>query len=254
MKIQQIRNATVLITFAGKKILVDPMLSNKGTLPPFAPSLLGNDVANPLVELPISIDEIIADLDAVFISHLHLDHFDDKAKEVLSKTVKVFVQDATDKSVLAQAGFTNVEVLADTTHFGEITLHRTQAQHGRGEVLKIAGDVCGCVLQHPQEKTLYIIADSVWYQGVQQELDKYQPEVVIINGGDNQFVGSGQVIMGKEDVKRVYDYAPQAQIVVSHMEGVNHNTLTRKELNAFLNEHQLTHRVAVPNDGDTLEY
>jgi len=33
MKIQQIRNDTILIAYTGKKILVDPMLSGKGTLP-----------------------------------------------------------------------------------------------------------------------------------------------------------------------------------------------------------------------------
>ena len=35
MKIQQIRNATIIIEYAGKRILVDPMLGEKGSFTPF---------------------------------------------------------------------------------------------------------------------------------------------------------------------------------------------------------------------------
>jgi len=34
MRIQQIRNATIVVEYAGKKMLVDPMLSKKGALAP----------------------------------------------------------------------------------------------------------------------------------------------------------------------------------------------------------------------------
>ena len=39
MFITQIRNATLLIRYAGKKLLIDPIFADKGTYPPF-PSLL----------------------------------------------------------------------------------------------------------------------------------------------------------------------------------------------------------------------
>ncbi|MGL5379199.1 hypothetical protein [Clostridium sp.] len=35
MKIKQIRNATVIVTYARKKFLIDPMLAEKGAYPPF---------------------------------------------------------------------------------------------------------------------------------------------------------------------------------------------------------------------------
>ena len=35
MKFHQIRNATAIIHYAGKKILIDPMLSAKGSFPGF---------------------------------------------------------------------------------------------------------------------------------------------------------------------------------------------------------------------------
>ncbi|MGK9118305.1 MBL fold metallo-hydrolase [Olivibacter jilunii] len=254
MKITQIRNATLIVEYAGKKILVDPMLSPKGILPPFPNPLSGDNRSNPLRELPFPANEIVEDINAVFLSHLHIDHWDDAAKEVLPKGIKIFVQDETDKKEIESSGFTNVEVLTEDTEFEGIKLSRTKAQHGRGEVLKIAGNVCGMVLKHYSEKTLYIIADSVWYEGVEEALEKHRPEVITINAGDNQFVGSGQLIMGKDDVKKIYDAVPDARLFVTHIEGVNHNTLSREELKAFLNGHNMNDRVVVPVDGESVVY
>jgi len=47
MKIQLIRNATMKLTYAGKTILTDPMLSAKNAYDPFA-----GVARNPTVELP----------------------------------------------------------------------------------------------------------------------------------------------------------------------------------------------------------
>jgi len=35
MKLKQIRNATIIITYANKRFLIDPLLAAKGTYPPF---------------------------------------------------------------------------------------------------------------------------------------------------------------------------------------------------------------------------
>ena len=254
MKIQQIRNATLIVEYAGKKILIDPMLSSKGTLPAFIPAKNWTFKKNPLNDLPFPKEEIIKDVDFVFVSHLHPDHWDKEAVRILPIGIKIFVQDYTDKLKIEKSGFSNVEVLGEHSLFGEIRLSRTKAQHGKGYILKIAGCVCGLVLQHPTEKTLYIAADTVWYEGVQEALDKHQPEIIVLNGGDNQFAFGGQVIMNKNDINEVHKAIPNATIVVSHMEGVNHNTLTRKELKEFLSEKRITDKVNVPEDGQSYTF
>ena len=73
------------------------MLAGKGTYPPFGPAAgypdaPRQDQNNPLASLPTSIDNIISNIDAVIVTHLHLDHWDDAAKEALPKEVKIFVQ------------------------------------------------------------------------------------------------------------------------------------------------------------------
>ena len=205
MKIQQIRNATIIVEYAGKKILVDPMLSDKGALPTTPiPAKTWSFKRNPLHDLPISKTEILKDLDFVFLSHLHFDHWDNAAKDALPKGIKIFVQDEADKSKIEKSGFTNVEILTENSSFGDIKLSRTKAQHGKGFMLKLAGFVCGLILKHSDEKTLYIVADTVLYEGVQEALDKHKPEVLVVNGGDNQFFFGGQLIMNKKDIYEVH--------------------------------------------------
>ncbi len=252
MNIQQIRNATLVVEYAGKKFLIDPFLAEKGTYPPF-PNSIRQDQNNPLVSLPTSIDNII-NVDAVIVTHLHLDHFDDAAKEVLPKEIKMFVQNEEDATEVRNAGFQNVEVLQEDTVFEDIHLIKTKGEHGRGEILKIAGKVCGVVFKHPNEKTLYVAGDTVWYEAIQEVIDTHKPEIIVVNGGDNQFLELGSLVMGKEDIYEVYKAAPNAKIIASHMEAVNHWTLSREELKSFINEKGITSHVLVPDDGESYSF
>ena len=145
MNIQHIRNATLVVEYAGKNFLIDPMLSDKGTYPPF-PNSARQDQKNPLVELPVSIEDIIKDVDAVIVTHLHYDHWDEAAAEVLPKDIKLFSQNDEDAEEIGKAGFTNIEVLTENTVFEGIQLIKTAGEHGRGEILKMAGLVCSVIL------------------------------------------------------------------------------------------------------------
>lgn len=223
-------------------------MANKGAYPPY-PNSLRQDQYNPLVQLPTTIDNLL-DVDAVIVTHLHLDHFDEVAKEVLPKDLKMFVQNEDDANEVKKAGFFNVEVLQEDTVFEGIQLIKTNGEHGRGEILKLTGQVCGVVFNHPNEETLYIAGDTVWYEGVQEVLEKNQPEIIVVNGGDNQFLEGGSLIMGRDDIYEVHKAAPNAKIIVSHMEAINHWTLSRKELRSFINERGFATHVFVPEDGE----
>ncbi|MMZ43449.1 metal-dependent hydrolase [compost metagenome] len=256
MHIQQIRNATIIVQYAGKKFLIDPMLAEKGAYPPFGagdgfPVALRQDQYNPLVNLPISLDEIIQDIDAVILTHLHLDHFDEAAKKVLPKETKMFVQNEEDAQEVQYAGFSNVEVLQADTIFAGIQLIKTKGEHGRGEILKITGHVCGVVFNHSTEKKLYVAGDTVWYDAVREVIDIHKPEVIVVNGGGNQFLEGGSIIMGKEDIYEVYIAAPKAKIISVHMEAVNHWALSRNELKSYLIEKRISSSVLVPDDGES---
>lgn len=253
MKIQLIRNATMVINYAGKKFLVDPFLSEKGVYPPFLNSAR-QDQNNPLVSLPVLINEIIQDLDAVIVTHLHLDHWDDAAKEALPKDIKLFTQNEEDAKEVQSAGFQNVEVLQEDTIFEGIQLSKTKGEHGRGEILNLTGLVCGVVFKHQDEKTLYVAGDTVWYEGVQEAIDSHHPEIIVVNAGDNQFLEGGSLVMGKEDVFAVHQAAPEAAIISVHMEAVNHWALSKEELRKSADEKGLSSKIYVPADGESYTF
>lgn len=253
MKITHIRNATLLVEYGGKTFLIDPMLAEKGTYPPF-PNSIRQDQNNPLVSLPLSVEEIISGVDAVIVTHLHLDHFDDAAKQALPKGIKMFVQNEEDAAVVKEAGFKNVEVLTKNTVFEGIQLTKTKGEHGRGEILKRTGLVCGVVFKQESEKTLYVAGDTVWYSAVEEEINTHQPDIIVVNGGDNQFLEGGSLVMGKEDIYEVHKAAPHATILSVHMEAVNHWALSREELKSFINEKDMASRVFVPDDGEVYTF
>ncbi|RPJ99084.1 MBL fold metallo-hydrolase [Priestia endophytica] len=254
MNIKQIRNATIIVEYANKKFLIDPMLAEKGTYPPF-PGSVKQDQNNPVVSLPISVDDIISGVDAVILTHLHLDHFDEAAQRLLPKDIKMFVQNEEEAKEVQNAGFQNVEVLTKNTVFEGIQLVKTRGEHGRGEeLLKLMGEVCGVVFKHPSEKTLYVAGDTVWYEGVQEELDTHEPDIIIVNGGDNQFIEYGSLIMGKEDIYEVHKTAPNSKIISVHMEAVNHWTLSREELKNFSREKGFLNSILIPEDGESYTF
>jgi L-ascorbate metabolism protein UlaG (beta-lactamase superfamily) len=80
MRLQLIRNATLRLTYAERLVLIDPYLAVKYSWEP----LVGKS-RNPLVDLSCPPHEVIADVELVIISHLHHDHFDLVAQELLPR-------------------------------------------------------------------------------------------------------------------------------------------------------------------------
>jgi L-ascorbate metabolism protein UlaG (beta-lactamase superfamily) len=255
MHVQQIRNATLVIDFAGKRFLVDPLLAGQGAYPGF-PGTANSHLANPLVGLPVSIDELL-DVDAVVVTHLHADHWDDAARRLVPRGLPLFAQNEADAAALRTDGFADVRLI-DGAVFEGITLRRTGGQHGSDQVMAVIGErmgeVSGVVFSHPIEPTLYVAGDTVWNRHVEDSLAAWQPDVVVLNCGDAQVPGLGAIIMDQHDLARVAQAAPQATIIASHLEAVNHCVLTRAALRAFLDTAGLRGRVLVPEDGEVCAF
>ncbi|NDI36063.1 MBL fold metallo-hydrolase [Chengkuizengella sediminis] len=252
MNIRQIRNATMVLNYAGKKFLIDPFLAKKGTYPPY-PNTPNQDKRNPTVGLPVPVEEIIK-VDAVIVTHLHPDHFDSAAIEILPKDIIIFAQSEIEAETIKKEGFQNVDSLTNISIFGEISLSKTDGKHGIGQIGEIMGEVSGVVFKHIDEKTLYIAGDTIWCSDVQDAINTYNPDVIIVNGGGAQFLQGDPIIMTKEDIHQTYMEAQQSTIIVSHMEAINHALLTRKELKRFIEGKGLSNNILVPDDGEIISF
>ena len=258
MKFQQIRGATVVVTYGGKTFLVDPFFAKKGSTPP-VPSPYNNS-PNPLVELPVSVKELVS-VDAVIVTHMHhFDHFDEAARDAIPKDKSIFTQSGSEAEDMRKLGFKNVTALADNgIPFGGVTLFRTDAAHGQGDAsdrnykaFGLPADASGVVFKHPNEKTLYIAGDTVWYEGVKEAIDKHQPEVIVLNAALAAFPDETPILMGTDGLYEVSKAAPAAVIIASHLDAVNHARIGREEMRCFVEEKSLTKTVHIPEDGEEL--
>lgn len=167
-------------------------------------------------------------VDAVLLTHLHDDHIDEAAYEMIPKDMRFLVQDENNRQVVMSHGFNHVEVVGDNTRVGEVSIQKAESQHGNFIMKYPAGHTAGYVFTHPQEKTLYHAGDTIWYAGVKRNLKRFRPKVITLNAGGNSFRLGGRVIMNDEDVVKVAAAAPDAKLFVTHLEGVNHNSVTRE--------------------------
>jgi L-ascorbate metabolism protein UlaG (beta-lactamase superfamily) len=245
VKLQLIRHATLWLNYAGVDFLIDPMFSEAGANPPIVNST--NERRNPLVPLPSPVDAWVSP-DAVIVTHLHRDHWDEAAAQTLPKAVPILCQPG-DEGTLGAAGFTSVTPIPSTTSFKGIVITRTSGQHGTGEIGQKMGQVSGFVLKADEEPKLYIAGDTIWCDDVKKVLDAQQPDITVVNAGGARFAEGDPITMDDDDVVGLCRYAPSTKIIAVHMNAINHCLVTRADLRRRLAEEGLLEQVTIPEDG-----
>ena len=250
VRLRLLRHATLIVHYAGKTLLVDPLLADAGTLPPV--NRTPNQRPNPLVPLPATAASIAAGIDAVLVTHTHSDHWDAVAAKLVPPGTLAFIQPE-DAKKLGEQGFSNLRPIGTATTWESIRITRTGGEHGRGEVGQRMAPVSGFVLAAPGWPTVYIAGDTVWCPEVSRAIQAHQPSAIVVNAGAAQFLEGGPITMDVDDVQKVCEAAPSAIIVAVHMEAINHCVLTRAALAQALDRSRQLPRVRVPKDGETVE-
>lgn len=251
IEIHFLRHATLIIRVGGVAFLVDPMLSAKNTMDPVGNSR--NVVRIPMVDLPITgsgLNKLLAEVDAIIVTHTHRDHWDAKAQELLDKKIPLICQ-PTDTEKLNGHGFINLIPVGHEVVFKGLKIYRTAGQHGTGEIGQRMGNVSGFIIEF-QSKKIYIAGDTIWCSEVEEVLKKHKPDFVVLNAGAAQFDEGDPITMTAEDVIRTIHTLPSAIIIAVHMETVNHCLLTRNDLRKALQENNVSGNCLVPVDGEKI--
>jgi L-ascorbate metabolism protein UlaG (beta-lactamase superfamily) len=250
MELHLLRNATMRITMAGQTILTDPVLSPRHGIESFA----GNE-KNPTVDLPVPVEEIINGVDMILVSHLHQDHFDASAKELLPKDTPLFCQPG-DKDTIAEAGFSDIRQIDDSLRFDTITLKRTKGKHASSKKWNdLLGKVSGFVFSAPNEPTLYWAGDTVFNDEVKATIDSVHPDIILTHSCGAVLDDSGPIVMDDQQTIDVCKVAPNSKVIAIHMEALDHGTISRKMLRQFADSNGISEtQLLIPDDGEKLVF
>jgi len=246
MKLQLFRNATLKLDYAGHTVLIDPYLAPKHSLPSFT-----GRSPNPMVDLPVGIDEILAGVELVVVSHLHTDHFDKVAKEVVPKDLPLICRPGDERTIL-EAGFTDVRPLLDVFDWNGLVFTRREGSHGLGPVVEKMGPVMGFTLAATGEPKIYWAGDTVLYPPVMKTIEEKKPQIIVTHSCGAKWDGD-LIVMDAEQTIATAELAPTSRVVAVHMEALDHATTTRADLRRAANARNIpATRLLIPDDGDVL--
>lgn len=240
-----VRHATSIIEIGGKKILIDPMLSAKDSLPsiPFA----HNRLKNPGTELPFSVDRIVENIDYLLLTHLHFDHFDQKAAEVLSKKTAVLCS-RVDVKRLNGLGFSSTFPIENEREIDGIKITQYPATHGVGLLKPLMGKGSSYLLDYKGVK-IFLTGDCLLTPALKTNLLATKPDVVIANAGAAQFKFGKPITMSITDVQEISKMLPDSRIVVVHLDVINHCDEKRDYCKTQIQGYS---NIYLPNDGEEI--
>jgi L-ascorbate metabolism protein UlaG (beta-lactamase superfamily) len=253
MKFLHVRHATSILTYAGSKILVDPVFAEKEEFPPIP--LTPNKRKNPLVGLSTKVETLL-DVDMILSTHVHMDHFDRAAKDLLNKNIELICQ-SDDVTTLKSYGFLNlIPVETALIHKG-ISITRVNAQHGTGTTGEMMGVASGYILSSDNEPTIYFTGDTIFNESIVENIKKYHPEILIMNAGSPKFLNSDQIVMNIMDIEKTLRVNPKLTFIIVHLNTFNHCIETREDIHEYFSLGRLSeigaNKFFVPEDNELLE-
>ena len=250
MRLQLIRNATQVLDYAGKRILLDPYFAPKHS----RPSYTGKS-PNPLIDLPLPPERILAGVQLVIVSHLHSDHFDPVAHELVPKTLPFFCQPG-DEQTIRDKGFHDVTPVVDSIAWNGVTITRINGYHGMGEVGAMMGRVSGFVFQAQGEPTLYWAGDTVLCDEVRDAIARFQPVVIVTHSAGATWPDeAGErhlIVMDAAQTLDVCRLAAKSVVIAIHLDSLDHGTVSRADLRAQAEQAGIGN-LRIPEDGEVIE-
>ncbi|MDH1265689.1 MBL fold metallo-hydrolase [Pseudomonas sp. GD03944] len=257
MHIHQLRNATLILELGPHRVLVDPMLAPRGSLPPLR--LFGARQRNPIVELPDSADAALAAVTHCLITHCqkgHFDHLDRVGKRWLRETQTPVICTPHDAPYLAERGL-NVQPLPEAhgepSAFLGGQIRTVACTHGEGWIGTLMEHGVGYLIELPGEPSLYLAGDTVLTPTIRAFVQQHQPQVSVVPAGGARFDLGSELIMDIEDVI-AFTRLSQGLVVANHLEAISHCPVSRNDLAHAARQAGVAQRLRIPADGERLAF
>jgi L-ascorbate metabolism protein UlaG (beta-lactamase superfamily) len=254
MILYHLRNATLVIESNNNVILVDPMLGKKASGLPFT-LFRFKPKRNPIVDLPTNSNVILGKATHCLVTHLHPDHLDKEGELFLKQRKIPVICSEKDENTLIKRGLNVTKALGywKEEKILEGKIIGIPAIHGYGFIAKPMGNVIGYYLELPNEKSIYISADTVYTKHVDKVLKELKPEISVLACGSAQLDIGQPLLMKMDELIKFVKVAP-SRVIANHLEALNHCPTTRKQLMNELKKYNLHEKVFIPNDGEFREY
>jgi L-ascorbate metabolism protein UlaG (beta-lactamase superfamily) len=103
------------------------------------------------------------------------------------------------------------------------------------------------------EPSLYWAGDTVLYPAVESIIATAKPDVIIVHACGARWDGD-LITMDAAEAVATCRLAPDATVIATHMESLDHATVSRDELRRHAREHGISPRqLLIPMDGETIE-
>jgi L-ascorbate metabolism protein UlaG (beta-lactamase superfamily) len=211
---------TVILEIAGLRLITDPTLDPPGMFPAGPGDIIEKFSGPALSDIGL--------IDGVLLSHdQHADNLDKAGKELVMRAPLTL-------STRAAAGRLGGKVIGmspwetyilPTPAGGRLTVTATPARHGPAGIEAIAGDVTGFMLTLDNgEDAIYLTGDTVFYEGIKEVADRFNPKFVFIFSGAATPKLPVHLTMDANDALDTAAAFPNATIIPVHYEGWSHLT------------------------------
>jgi L-ascorbate metabolism protein UlaG (beta-lactamase superfamily) len=234
---------TIWIEYAGRTWITDPTFDEAGAEYPRGPVTLRKTTGPALRS-----DELAAP-DFALVSHdQHADNLDNAGRAFLSRAARVVTtKEGASRLGAGAIGLEPWECFEDAG----VRITATPARHGPPGCEPLSGPVIGFVLEAPGSPSVYVSGDTVWYEGVEEVARRYRVGAAILFMGAARVDASrpGPVTMTAEEGVQAARAFRDALIVPVHIEGWEHFTESRADVEAVFERAGLGSRLRWPERG-----
>ncbi|PUA26694.1 MAG: hypothetical protein B0W54_23440 [Cellvibrio sp. 79] len=252
MKITQIRNATIILEICQGRILIDPMLARKSTLPKLR--YYRSQERNPLVELPKAFEKLQSSIEYAMITHCQKGHFDhlDRAgiRWLLDNKIQTFCTPH-DAAYLNKKGIHTNILIEKCSPFFDGTIEQVPAKHASGWLSPLMEHGTGYFIKLPKEPSLYLMGDTILTDEIRAFICANQPDYIIAPTGKAQFDLGAPILLDEADILELASIS-NGKIIANHMDALDHCRIKRADLAELISTHNLIAKFLIPKDGETI--